>query len=313
MRLSAFDCAGRGISNLRGNWELVPVVFVQLVACAVLAVLGLLAGGFVAGATSLFGVDDLSDPGRLLERLEALSLNWPALAVGLSVLFIVLTVVSLVYCWFQAGIVSTLERGERQAPLGAKTSWPLFRTFSIRNLIGWSSDSAWRFFWLLGWMLLVSTVILAVFIGVAVVFTFLIQRGSAPGAMVFGCLSLLPIAAFGLTLNVWFAIGQTLATRDDGTVFSASRKALGILRRRFGAALVIALLFVFASFVSAIVFVPLTQGMTIALGDSGIAAAVVQLLLMAAQWLVSAILSIAFFGAVVALARTELAYAANGP
>ncbi len=311
-RLSAVDCVGRGISNLRGNWELVPTVFLQLVACAVLTVLGLLAGGVIAGATSLLSADDFSDVDRLLERFQALSMSWPAVAVGLSTVFIVLTLVSLVYCWFQAGIVSTLERGERQAPPGAKTQWPLFRTFSIRNLMGWSSGSAWRFFWLLGWMLLLSTVILAVMTGLAAVLTFLIQRASGAGALVFGCLALLPIIGFGLTLNVWFAIGQTLVTRDQGTVLGASRTALEILRRRFGAAVVIALLFVLASLVSAIIFVPLTQGMTIALGDGGLAATVVQLLLMAAQWIVSAILSIAFFGSVVALTCNELAPGQGG-
>ncbi len=305
-RLSAFECLGRGVANLRGNWELALAVFAQVVVCSALLAAGLVAIAVAVGATVWLDDVDPSDPERLLRQLEALSLDAAAIAIGLSALFVLTTVVTLVYCWFQAGIVSTLAAGERQAPLASGREAELFRTFSRRNFLGWSRRSALRFFWLLGWMLLLSTVLVAVVGVVVVLVTLVLQQWSGAAAATFGCLMLVPVVPAVLAINFWMAVGQALATRDEQTPLRAASVATSIVGRRFGGVLLIALLFVVAGMGLGIVFFVLNQGMAIALRDSGLAGVLVQLLLTAAQWLISGVLSVAYLGTAVAMARTEI-------
>ena len=75
---------------------------------------------------------------------------------------------------------------------------------------------------------------------------------------------------------------------------------------RFGGALLLTLLFVLASAGVTLIFWPLGQGMASALEGSLAAFFVVQLLLTVAQWLVTGILTVALFGSVSALVRSEL-------
>jgi hypothetical protein len=109
-----------------------------------------------------------------------------------------------------------------------------------------------------------------------------------------------------LGLNFWALAAQALMPREGFGVFAASGLAWRLLRRRLGAWLLLALLFVLASVGLALVFAVLNQGMSLALDGFAGPWIAVQILLTASQWLASSIVSVALFGSVVALVRHEL-------
>ena len=304
MSLSAIDCIGRGVANLRANWELVLLQLAQTILCAVMVVGGGVALIMILGASFLLQLSDPSDWSAALERLQGFSVDVGLLAIALAATTILLTLVGLVYCWFQAGIMATLERGERQAPPAARVGSGLFRTFSLRNFAGWSHAGAWRYFNYFGLLSLVGAAILGVFMVAMLLGTATIGEGA--GAAVFGCLAFVPLAALLVVLNIWVLIGMALLPRQEFGVWRATRGALTILRHRFGGALLLTLLFVLASAGVTLIFWPLGQGMASALEGSLAAFFVVQLLLTVAQWMVNGILTVALFGSVTALVRTEL-------
>lgn len=304
MSFSAIDCVGRGIANLRANWELVLLQLVQTVVCGVMVVVGVVGLVMVLGASFLFQLSDPADWSTALERLEGFSINPGLLAIGLAATTILLSLVGLVYCWFQAGIMATLERGERQAPPTLPADPRLFRTFSGRNFRGWGNGGAWRYFNFFSVLSLVATAILGVYVIAAVIAA--AAMGEGVGMTVVGCVAVLPLVALLMMFNLWFLVGMTLLPRQEFGVWSATRVALSILWRRLGGALLIALLFILASVGVALIFWPLGQGMSAALEGSLPAWFAVQFLLTVAQWLVNGILTVALFASVTSLVRTEL-------
>ena len=306
MSLSAIDCIGRGIANLRANWQLALLQLLQTVVCTALAAIGLVGVVMLFGASFLFQLGDPADWSTALERLEDLSVSTSLLAMGLAATAILLTVLGLVYCWFQAGILATLERGERQAPLVKAVEPQFFRTFSGRNFMGWGHAGAWRYFNFLSVVTLLGAVVLGLYtIAIAIGVTATGDVAGA-GAAVVGCLALLPFLILVVVLNLWLVVGMALLPREGLGLWRAARESLGILWRRLGGLLLIVFLFLTASTAVGLVFWPLGQGMASALEGSMPAWFAVQLLLTLAQWLVSGILSVAFFASLVALVRTEL-------
>lgn len=306
MRLSAFECTARGISNLRGNWELVLLQLAQIAIFFALSLATVAAVVAATGVTLLRELGSSTDWAKVLESIQGLSFDRGLIAIVLAVVFVLSTIGALVYGWFQAGIFSTLERGERQAPPSPKTDWSAFRTFRWREFVGWGNRGAWRYFVFLGWFFLVATLLL-VFAGLFVaVLAIALPRIGGPAAVALGCTAVLPLIGIMLALNLWLVIAQALLPRENLGVLSASREAFSILRRRSGAALLLLLLFMFASVALSAVFWPLNQGIGLAIEGSIIAVLVIELLLGAAQMLAGSIFTIAFYGSIVALARTEL-------
>lgn len=306
MRTSALDCIGRGVANLRANWELALLQFAQVVACSLLAVVGVLGVGAALGMSLLLRLGQVTDWQQLLGELEGLSPSWGILVILFAGLLILATLITLVYCWFQAGIFHTLERGERQAPRVPRADPQLFRTFEGRSFSGWASGGAWRYFWFVSWAFLVVTLTLGVLVLAAVVAVVAFAESMGPAVLAIGCLALIPVAFLTIGLNLWMLFGQALLPGDRFGVFAASGMAWRILRRRLGASLLLTLVFILASFVLALVFGVLNHGMSLALDGGASLALAVQLLLTLAQWLASGILSVAFYGSVVALVRDEL-------
>ncbi len=306
-RLSALECVSRGVSNLRGNWKLVLLVFAQIIACGVVAFLGVVVLMMAGIGASLdgFSLESVEDVENLREALARSAFGWKELAIVLAVLFVFLAVLLLVYSWFQGGILATLDRGERQAPRGTGSEMTLFETFSGRNFSGWASQYVWPLFWFFNWLTLLLTVALFGLVLLAGLGVFLLAKLGQGIAIAVGCVLVLPLILLMLALQIWLVIGQTLVVNDFG-VFRATNRALVYLGRRFWAAIVIAVLFLVAQIGVAVVFLPLSQGLAIALGDGGAAALAVQILLTFAQWLVGGVLSVALFGSVVALTRTEI-------
>ncbi|MCZ6727709.1 MAG: hypothetical protein O7A98_10215 [Acidobacteria bacterium] len=306
MRLSAIDCIGRGVSNLRANWELVLLQFLQGVVLTLLSVIALVGTVALLGATFLFEMSHFDDWTEVLERLEGLSFNWGLLAISLALLLILATVLSLVYSWFQAGIFATLERGERQAPPAAGVDSQLFRTFRGRDFMGWGSLWVWRYFWFFGGVGLVFTILLSVVIGIAALLAVALRDVGGFGAVMFGCAAAVPLVALMVAFNLWVVLGMALLPREEYGVWRASRRALTILRQRLGGVLLIGLIFIIASLGLALVFMLLTQGMATALQGRGVASFGVQALLALAQWLLSSMLAVSFYSSIVALARAQI-------
>ncbi len=306
MRLSAFDCTARGISNLRVNWELVLVQLVQAVVFFALALACVVAVVAATGMTFLGEIGSLTDWTKVLESLSEFFLDRVVIAIALAALLVVSTIGAMIYAWFQAGIFSILEGGERQAPPPPKTEWHAFRTFRWREFVGWGNRRAWRYFVYLGWFFLVAT-LMVVFIGLFLAVLAVALPRMGPGASVaLGCMALFPLVAIILGLNLWFVIAQALLPRAELGVLGASREAFAILRRRSGAATLQLVLFMAASMGLSAIFWPLNQGIAMALEGAVVASLVIELLLGAAQMLAGSILTIAFYGSVVALARAEL-------
>jgi hypothetical protein len=306
MRLSALDCIGRGVANLRANWELALMQLAQAVVCALLAVAGLFGLGVALGVSVFRRLGDVASWEELLSELQGLTPSWGLLVILFAAAMIVTTLMLLVYCWFQAGIFTTLERGERQAPPSPRAEPALFRTYEGRYFRGWAAQGAWRYFWFVNWAFLVVTVVLGLYVG-GIVAVFLLRAGAmSPGLMIVGCLALVPALAMALVAQFWMLYGQAILPRESVGVLAASARAWRVLMRRFAASLLFAILFVLASIVLALVFAVLTQALSLALDGAGVAWFGVQLLLTLAQWLASCILSTALFATVVALVRSEL-------
>jgi len=306
MSLSAIDCVTRGVSNFRANWELALVQFAQVMICSVLTLIGLVGLIVMLGASFLFQIDNSTDWLTALERLDDLAIAPGLLAIGLVGGFILTTIILLIYSWFQAGIFGVLDAGERQAPVTPGVDAQLFRTFRWHLFTGWASKGVWRFFGYLTWTTLVATVIALVVVLALALGMVLIDSEGGPVLVVVGCLAVLPLILFFALLNLWIMLGMALLSREEMTAMHASAVALRIVRRRLPGLCLIGFLFFLVYFGVALVFWPLTQGMVFALQDSAVAAVVVQLLLGAAQSLVGSLIMVSFFGALTALARSEL-------
>lgn len=305
MSLSALDSIDRGVANLRANWELVLLQLAQAAVCSVVAVVGGVGLVFVLGATFLFQLGDLDDWAGVLERLQGLALGGGLLALALAGLFTLATVVGLAYCWFQAGILATLDRGERQAPPIRRLDWQLFRTFRMRDFLGWANEGAWRYFgFFCGLFVLIAVLLAGYGLGVAVLVSGFGLDTAASGLA--GCGVLAPLALLAVGLNVFSLLSMALLARPGFGVWRASRIALGILWRRLGALLLLAVLFLIAVVTVAVVFLPLSQGMATALPANGPAWFAVQLLLTLAQWMLHGMLNIALFASAIALVRAEV-------
>ncbi len=238
--------------------------------------------------------------------LQGFSLDRGLIAIAVAAFLVLSTIGALVYSWFQAGIFSTLERGERQAPPSPRTDWSAFRTFRWREFVGWGNRRAWRYFAFLGWFFLVATFLL-VFVGLFLaVLAVALPRIGGAAAFALGCVAVVPVIGAMVALNLWLVIAQALLPQEHLGVLRSSREAFGVLRRRAGAAILLFLFFVFASLALSVVFWPLSQGIALAIDGSIVASLVIDFLLGTAQMLASSILTIAFYGSIVALARTEL-------
>jgi len=306
MSLSAIDSIDRGVANLRANWELVLLQLGQVVVCVVLAVVGVIAVAFGVGASFLLQLGDLSDWPAALERLRGLTVSGAVVAMTLGVLFILVTIVGLIYSWFQAGILATLDRGERQAPPVPNLDWRLFRTFQGRSFVGWASEGAWRYLGFFSALFVLAMILIG---GCGLVIALLAPVAGdfgIEGVGVAGCLTLLPLLGLCVLLNLFALIAMVLLARPDGGVWRAMRQALGVLRRRFGGLLLLVLLFVIAVVGVALVFAPLSQGMATAVATNGAAWFAVQFLLALAQWIIQGIVTIALLASTVAMVRGEM-------
>ena len=314
--LDAIDALRRGLANLRANWEL---VFVQwagslVVGSAVIAgflpPLLILAGGGLATLASggaqalgrkLAGL--ASDPARLV--------SGPMLAALLATA-VIWTFALAAHCWFLGGTYGVLAAGDRQAPPGPPRDSRFLRTFSLRDFSGWAGGNVWRFFWFVNLFFLLFTA-LATGVALLVIGAVLLGRARGVAAGVgLGCGGALPLVFLALVAGLGFTLGLADLVRESSGILTAARNGFRILGRRLGGVLLLYLLVIVAGMGLGILFFVPTLALDFAFRNQFLASLPLRAVLMILQWLVSALLNIAFAGAVVGLVRSEVERARSG-
>lgn len=309
MRLTAADCLRRGFANLAANWELAALHWLQSTATAILVLLGLavpmVALGLHLLVSSWAPVEPVEDiEGVLGEVLLRLSDNLPVLVLSLLGMLAVWTLAFLLYTYLQAGIYGILTEADRRVPPDVFAR-PAFRAFSLSAFDIWARRHFWRFFWFLNLFGLFGSLIALV---AALALVGMILSGSewgTPAVLGAGCFGALLtlLATFALTL--WFLVSQAELAQGEPGVWAACRRGFGVLVRRFGAVLLLVVLFVAASVVLSVLFLPLSFGAGLmGMGDPFFSL-VLQISLSLLQTLPNALLAVALAGALVALVRSE--------
>jgi hypothetical protein len=302
MRLSAADCLRRGWTNLSANWELVLLQWLEWLLLAMLMAFGVFLSLLILGASLLGEGSAARQAEALARRLADLS---PALLLALVAMLAVWLASLLLHCWFQAGAYGVLASADRQALPGARRSREFFRTFSLRDFLGWGGLYMWRYFGVLllfgGFTFLLGGAVLLwlLFLGVGGA-----QWGS-PAALGIGCGGALPMGFLALVLGLWVHLAQADLARDGSSVRSASRRGIAVLGRRLGTVIALFLLTLAVALAFAAVFLPLVAAADSLLSGAPLMRALVRFLLFLLQSLPNTLLAMVLAGALVALVRSE--------
>jgi hypothetical protein len=303
MRLSAVDCLRRGWSNLSANWELVLIQWLVPFLVAALTVLGLVLALLSLGMNALDF--DRWTAREVEEALRRLGGSTPALLLALAALLALWLLALFLHCYFQAGTYGVLAAADRQALPGARRDRLLFRTFSVRDFLGWGGLYVWRFFGLLvlfwGLGLAVGTAILLWLISLGAGG----MRWGAPAVLGIGCGGGLPLAFLAFVLGLWFQLGQADLARQDSGVRIAARRGLAVLGRRLGAVISLSALFLGALVAFAIALLPLSLATEGLLSGAPRVQSFVQLIVLLLQALPYTLFAMVLAGSLVALVRSE--------
>lgn len=302
MRLSAFDCLHRGWTNLSANWELVLLQWLEGFLLAALTALGIFLPLLVVGANLLGTGSAARRAEALAHRLADLS---PALLLALVAMLAVWLFSLLLHCFFQAGAYGVLASADRQALPGPRRRRELFRTFSLRDFLGWGGLYVWRFFGVL-FLFGVFTFGLGGVIALWLIFVAAggVEWGS-PAALGIGCGGALPVGFLAAVLGLWLHLAQADLAREGGSVRAASRRGLAVLGRRLGAVIALFLLALLAALALALVFFPLAATADSLLAGAPEMRTLVRFLLILLQSLPNTLLVMVLAGALVALVRSE--------
>ena len=300
MRLSAAGCLRRGWTNLSANWELVLLQWLQSFAVMALMALGAFLSLLIVGANLLR--TDWSAVHELQRQASRLS---PALLLGLVALLAVWLSSLLLHCYFQAGTFGILTAADRQALPGARRDRDFFRTFSLRDFLGWGGLYVWRFFGVLA----VFGILLFGLGGAALLWLLSTAVGGGrwggAAALGIGCGGALPLGFLALVTGFWFHLAQADLARDGSGVRAASRRGLAVLGRRLGAVIALFLLALVAALALAALFIPLSTAADSLLSGAPLLRTLVRFLLLLLQSLPNTLLATLLAGALVALVRSE--------
>jgi len=320
MALSAVSCIQRGVTNLRANWELVFISWLQGFLSAFLVVVGFAPPLAVLGFASLDWMNTtpvewaefLAQMGQLMNRgSEA----WLLLGTSLLVSFAIWLAAFLVYCFFQGGILGILMTGDRQAPQGRLHGWEWFRTYSGRDLRGWGGRYLWRYFWLLNLiasLALLWVLIFAVVIGLTALGG---EQWGATAAFGIGCGASIPLFFGLLLLALWANVAQVDLAREDSTVGKALRRSLGLVGRRLGAVTILFLVALVLAIVIGVGFSILSFASGLFLPETGSgqwAGMLVQLVLSGIEMILGSMVAIGLSASLVSLVRSEVALEHQG-
>lgn len=310
-RPGPIDCLQRGLRSLRANWQLVPLLAVQTVLTVALALAGflmLLTGLGVSVVAWLRGLGP-DWPRQLADDLVAaletappplMSLLTPLLAATLA-----WTLAFGLYCYLQGGVVGVLAKAEMAVGSG-RPGWRAFRAFSGARFDRQGRRLFWRYFWLnhlvgavaLGWAL-----VAVLLVGAALA---LADRIAPAAGVTLGCSGLVPLGLLAVAVAIWSLLVTVEAARPRaGGVLAAGRRAVGTLRRRFAAVLLLVFLAFLAWLWVGSVFLPLGWGLDLAAGDHRLLGLGAQGVLMAFEALADCALLVALLAALTTLVAGE--------
>lgn len=303
-KLAALDALGRGIANVRANWEVLLAQAAATLALAVLLVgslvplaiaLGFTLAGLAGSPAEAFF--KLADPGTWLSAGVLAALAGATLLGTLSI---------AVYAWFQAGIFGVLVAGDRQAGAGPRRPRALFRTFTWSDFAGWAGRGMWRFF---GWYhlyLLIVTGLVALF-GALLLVAILVGTSEGVAAGVgLGCGGLLPLFFLLLFASLVAAAGKADLARDESSAAASWRRGGRVVTRRLGGSLLLFVLLLAASMAASTLLLPLQLFSEIGLKEQLGAYLAIQLVVAAVQTVFGTLLGLIYGAAFVALVRAEL-------
>lgn len=316
MGLSAIECIHRGVLNARANWELVLVHWLQFLILAVVTIVGLVPPLIALGVDGSFGDRAPTDLDGAIEILADLIPTAETIApfvAALGLTFLIWTAGFGLFCFLQGGILGTLWMGDRQAPVGDPRSWHWFRTFRMRDFMGWGRRLAWRYFWLLQliflltviWLLLPLVLLMVVFWGH--------ENWGGIAAFGIGCGGFIPIAFGWVAIALWSQLALVAAARSESSVGSSAREGLEVLGARLGAMMLLMVLLMAAGMTMALAFAPLSIVVDLALGSGSVVAAVITTGLSMIQWLASSLVNVVFAAALVALVRSQAVITVESP
>jgi len=302
VRLSALDCLRRGWTNLAANWELVLLQWLEWLLLTALLALGLFLPLLIVGANLVGSGNAARQAEALARRLADLS---PALLLALIAMLAVWLASLLLHSYFQAGAYGVLAAADRQALPGPRRSKEFFRTFSLRDFLGWGGLYMWRFFG----VLLLFGVFAFLLGGAALLWLIFLGVGGAqwgsPAALGIGCGGALPMGFLALVLGLWLHLAQADLARDGSSVRAASRRGISVLGRRLGTVIALFLVALVAGLALAIVFFPLGAAADALLSGAPLMRTLVRFLLFLLQSLPNTLLAMVLAGALVALVRSE--------
>ncbi len=315
MALSAVSCIQRGITNLRANWELVFVSWLQGFLTAILVLVGFapplgalgLASIDWAGVTQAEWTEFLSQAGQLMSRGAD---SWLLLGASLLVSSAIWLAAFLVYCFFQGGILGVLMTGDRQAPEGRLRGWQWFRTFTGRDLRGWGGRYLWRYFWLLNWFAAISMLWLLMVVLVLGLTAAGGGQWGATAAFGIGCGGAIPVAFGLLLLLLWAHLAQVDLAQGDSGVRESLRRSLNLLGRRLGAVTILFLVTLLLAIVLGVGTSILSVVVGLFFPETGFgswAGTLVQFGLSGLEMIVGSVVAVGFFASLVSLVRSESA------
>ncbi len=308
MRLGALGSLQRGILNLRSNWPLALLGWLQTMMVALLTVASLLPFYFVlgieappTGATFTTGMEWAVGVGERLMAGLWTAPFWLALISSSAVM----TLSLVLYSFFQAGMFGILSAGNRAADAGAAPAVEGFRAFSWARFQQLGGSLRWRFFWLfnlllifwMGWLLL--ALLAAVLVGAV---AGAVGLGAGLGL---GVAAVLPLAFLFVVLLFWAGLAQAELVAPDCGVMDALRQGLVLLTRRLGAILLLFVVLILVTFGTTVLFGLLSLMLGAGLAAFGAVFVILGWALQVVQWLGTSIFNLVIAATLVALSQSE--------
>lgn len=307
-KLTAFQAIGRGLANLRANWQLVLMYLAQTLAVTAVVLLGVAVPVILVGFDRLEGLDgwEPASGGEAWADFVALLAELGApFFLGLLGAAVVWFLALVLLSWFQGGFYGVLAAADRQAPPGRVANAGFFRTFSLANYSGWGMRFLWRYFWF--WNLVGVVVLLWILLALGIVFGAIwgAEAWGPPAAVGIGCGGALPLVFLSFALNFWAGLAAAHAGQEGSSVVDAARSGLRVLGERFGAVLLVFIVYLGAAMALSIVLFPLGILSALVMEESFALYVSLQAVNFVLQLVLTSVLAAALAAVFVALVRSE--------